>query len=199
MNSPLLSTKNSQNYSYTERLSTELLESLPTPPPAQEDPGRYNQEHTQRICHLIAYYTPYPTMVEALQREYRRSFPFKHYVWFRKALRWQPLIANLRQQYLANFENVPIAQQRVRLERLETLYHEAKTVQVKTMVLKAASEELKDPALKTQTNIAITAYYQMSAQELEEKRRDVINKLRHLKAQEHAEGSAGGSDVIIEA
>lgn len=164
-----------------------------------DDRGRYTQEQSQRICRLIAYYAAYPTIVEVMLKEYHRSFPFKQYVIFRKSAKWQPLVASLRQQYLSHFDDVPIAQQKVRLERLEQLYQEAEGTHLKTEVLKAASAELKDPALKNQTTIAITAYYQMSAQELEQKRIELINKLRHLKAQEHAEGSAGGSDAIVEA
>ena len=175
----------------------EALESLP--PRTLHIPERYTEEQKHRICYLIAYYATYKTIVEVVQREFRRAFPFQHYVAFRRSSSWQPLIASLRQQYLANFDDVPIAQQRVRLERLEKLYQEAETVKLKTMVLRAASDELKEPSLKHQTNIAITAYYQMSASELEQKRREVLNRLRHLKAQEHAEGSAGGSDAIIEA
>ena len=165
----------------------------------QEDPGRYSQEHIEHICQLVARYTDYPVMVESLKRAFRRSFPFKHYAYFRRAPRWQPLIATLRQQYLADLDDIPIAQQRIRLERLEKLYQDATSDNLKIRVLQAASEELKDPKIGTQTNVSITAYYRMSAEELEQKRKDVLNKLRHLRAQETAEGSAGGSNAIIEA
>lgn len=178
--------------------STELLPAL-TPQEEQDDPGSYSQEHMQYICQLLARYTHYPVMVESLNRTFRRTFPFKHYVYFRKARRWQPLISSLRAQYLADLDDIPIAQQRVRLERLEKLYQESQGVRLKVLVLNAASNELKDPLLKSQTNIAITQYYQMSAEELEQKRVDVINKLRYLRAQEKAEGSAGGEHAIVEA
>ena len=181
--------------------STDLsAEALPQQAfPEAQHPGRYTQEQAQRICQLLAHYMPFQTMKEVMQREHRRAFPFTHYVWFRRAIQWRPLIDNLRQQYLAHFDDIPIAQKRIRLERLEQLYEEAKEVQLKVSVLRAASDELRDPTMGSQTNIAITAYYQMSAEELEQKRVDLINKLRHLRAQEKAEGSAGGTHALIEA
>ena len=181
----------------SENPSTELL--APLDAQAMGDPGRYSQEHTEHICQLLARYTDYPVIVASMQRAFRRTFPFKHYAYFRRAPRWQPLIATLRQEYLADMDDVPIAQQRIRLERLEKLYQDAKEPRLKILVLRAASDELKDPRIGTQTNVSITAYYRMSAEELEQKRVDVINKLRHLKAQEKADGSAGGSDGISEA
>ena len=179
--------------------STDLSADVLPQPFVAENPGRYTQEQAQRICQLLAHYMPFQAMKEMMWQEHRRAFPFTHYVWFRRAPDWQPLITNLRQQYLSHFDDIPIAQKRVRLERLERLYEETKGVQLKVSVLRAASEELRDPTMGSQTNIAITAYYQMSASELEQKRVDLINKLRHLRAQEKAEGSAGGSHAIIEA
>lgn len=155
----------------------------------------YTQEQSQRVCQLLSQYAPYKLIAIYMQRVFHKPFPFNHYAYFRQAKRWQPLIKSLRQQYLAGLEDVPISQQRVRLERLEELYQEAQTVKLKREVLEAARDEMKEPERGDRTRISITAYYEMSAEELENKRQEILNKLRHLKALE----KKGGGDAVSEA
>ena len=96
---------------------------------------------------------------------------------------WQPMIQMARVEYLANLLEVPIANKKIRLERLEDNYQTAMTLQAlpeARLQLMAAREEMEE-AKAAQTNIYIHQQIaHLDTATLERRRQEIVERLKDL-------------------
>ena len=105
--------------------------------------------------------------------------------------KWMPLIQRSRATFLAQLQEIPISQKAVRLDRYERLYQRAVKANKDhdaRLALFGAQKEMDGVGGDT-TVYVHQQILQMGTQELEQRRRDIAEKLSQL----------GGADAILEA
>ena len=96
-------------------------------------------------------------------------------------------ITTARTRYLSSTMQVPIANERVRLERVEELYQTCKKlgrperkIRYSLDCIKEAREETKGPSDGMVTNIQVNQFNQLSDEELLDKRKQIEKKIYEL-------------------
>lgn len=135
-------------------------------------------EHRVNICKMIAQFMPVRDIKTQLHEEGISISP-STIIFYQKSSKWAPAIEKMRNEYLSNIMEVPIAHKRVRLERLEMLYKQAQTQrkpEVSRSMLAAARDEIEGK------NVNITAimnkYEGLSDDELEDRRQEILGKIK---------------------
>ena len=95
--------------------------------------------------------------------------------WKRKR-RAKLLLMKMRKEYVRAVMEVPIYHKRVRLDRLEEIYHKTEDEKVKIRALEEARKEVEGEGV----NIAVMQFYGMSDEELEERRKRILERLKKL-------------------
>jgi len=100
-----------------------------------------------------------------------------------KDTRWNQVMMRLRATYVAAVMDAPIAQKRVRLDRYDELYQEAKTqgkLSAAKACLDSAREEVEGAKTPSIGNIFFAQINNMSDEELRTERQKQIDKLEKL-------------------
>lgn len=138
------------------------------------------EKHKEFICNLIAQYKQQDEIIEELRATYDIKILPNQITRIRQ--KKYDLIEKLRNVYLFNLAKVPIAQKRVRLERLEGIYEVATTIDplkqrisMQLKCLNAAQTEVEGKVgAGTVYNTQINQYSNLSDKDLKEK----IKRLR---------------------
>jgi len=104
------------------------------------------------VCRLLAEFKSDREIMEALDKEYGVKVDISNIQWYRNRKNYANLVNKIREEYLGGLLNVPIAQKRIRLERLEQKYHGAdkieeleKRMDYQLRCLERAREEVEGP------------------------------------------------------
>jgi len=100
-----------------------------------------------------------------------------------KDTRWNQVMMQLRAEYVGAVMESPIAQKRVRLDRLDELYQEAKAqgkIQAAKACLDSAREELERSKAPSVGNIFFAQINNMSDEDLRSERQKLIDKLEKI-------------------
>ena len=140
------------------------------------------------ICNLIAQYKKPREVVKLVEEEH--NIVIKGDLVLRYKNSNKDLIDNLRSQFLANINDIPIAQKRIRLERADELYEASQEIHtVKDKVdsslkcLKEAREETEGKG-QSVTFQQFNQYNQLTDEELEDKIKEIEFKVAKTKAVE---------------
>ena len=140
------------------------------------------------ICNLVAQYKKPREIVSLMEEEH--DIIIKGALVSRYKNSNKDLIDKLRSQYLANINDIPIAQKRIRLERADELYDASQEIHtVKDRVdsglkcLKEAREETEGKG-QSVTFQQFNQYNQLTDEELEDKLKEIEFKVAKTKAVE---------------
>ena len=100
-----------------------------------------------------------------------------------KDTRWNQVMMQLRAEYVGAIMEAPIAQKRVRLDRYDELYQEAKAqgkIQAAKACLDSAREELEGTKAPSVGNIFFAQINNMSDADLRNERQKILDKLEKV-------------------
>lgn len=149
--------------------------------------GSRLDERNYFICNLFAQYKQ-GSEVQKLVKEVHKVDLSLPSLWHIKS-KHVKLIERLRAKYLNDLIDVPIAQEKVRLERDEELYNLALTIQNPKDRIPAALTCLKEAREETkkvehgQSFIQFNQFNQLTDEELLDKKRKLEEKILNIKAE----------------
>jgi len=152
-----------------------------------QGPFVLNREQQLSICKKLAeWHTPL-----SIQKDLEAQgikFAVTTIYHYQRNPKWVPVIDRFRTQYVAGVMQVPIANKRIRLEKLEKLMGELDESKLnivekikKTVLLLSEARQEMDQAKTHIQNLFVTQVNQMGDQELLEKRDQLIQKAMTLK------------------
>ncbi len=140
------------------------------------------------VCRLIAEGKTNKETIEALKKEHGVDVDRSNIRWYRNSKKYADLLNKMKEKFLSAVLEVPIAQKRVRLKRLEQKYLESQKMKDKDRIvyglkcLKEAKEETKDePA---ENSIQVNQYNELSNEELLQKKKELEQKIIELSKRE---------------
>ncbi len=186
----------------------EPKQELPAPPPVPEpeqlskpmvvkeydtkkwdEVNRLTEEEKMQLCKLVAEFKR-PFEVQKFAREaWGKNMNHQSITYYFKADRWQPIIQRFREVYLSGVMDIPIANKKVRLERLEEVYESTDNDpniagidrrRQKLDVLRNAREEMDE---RTQvSNTFNTQIINLSDEELHERKKQILAQIKAIPA-----------------
>ena len=119
--------------------------------------------------------------VAAVQEKYGVSVSASNIVNYKKGKKWGPIIAKKREQYLADLQATPGFHKKIRMERKEQIYHEAKrTGKIKEALaaLDSQKEELEERGNSAPVSFVFQQYNNLSDEELNERYQKALDKVK---------------------
>lgn len=111
-----------------------------------------------QVCLWIAWFKSDTEIIKLVRNHFSKAITYSTLKkTYRDGEKWEKFIAEEHSRYLKDLQSVPISNAKVRLERLEKIYHEAMTWRVSTMnqfgvvkklELGAAAQSLRDAKIE---------------------------------------------------
>jgi len=165
----------------------------------------YPKEIRERILQLAGEFKPPTKILQELRKEFPTYFKSKTARYSKKIAEF---IANnrdevniLREEYCRSIMEVPIANKRVRLERLEELYWEAMKrgrIDEAQKVLGKAREEIEGVKVNL-SMYQMNFFGRFSDEELERREREIIERIRSLAGGEGEAAKEEGTFILSSA
>lgn len=144
---------------------------------------KLNLAQQLEMMELIARFTIKSEIVEYFMRTYQILVSPGLIQQYEKTPKWKLVIQELRGKYLSGTDQVALSHKRVRMERRDDLYYKAlKTNQLRTaaIVIRDAEVEMGGgPGKAPSFNITLNQYNELSDKELEEKRQELLEKIKN--------------------
>ncbi len=105
-----------------------------------------NHELQMKMCEYHARYMPCKDILVKFKEDHGITITETTARWYLLSKKWSAIIQGMREKWVVGVLEIPISQKRVRMERLEVLYQQAKSKgQISTAkeILKAAKEEIE--------------------------------------------------------
>ena len=133
---------------------------------------KLNDDLRMKVCERYARFESVLKIQAYLKKEHGITVSKNAVEWYRECPTYVAIIDKLRDKYLSAVMEIPISHKRVRLERLDALYHKAlslgKAGEAKDMLI-AARDEIEGRASTNQIGIIMNRIEMISDAELEER------------------------------
>ena len=163
------------------------------------------EEVRLEMCAAIARFEHPKDILSMLRSQYQVDLSLATVYHYRNSVKWKPLIESYRQRYVSDVTSIPLFHQRVRLQRLESLWDKATALpetkadeaRKKREELRAILKEARDETQKAvthNTNLLIAQFGTMDDQQLIQVRDKLLNRLTKIKvpdAQNQADSGRG--------
>lgn len=166
----------------------ETASKLP-PEIASDGTHTWTLDDSQRaqICTWLGCFLTQDQIVTKVHEEWGKIIGIHVVRYYANAKRWQPMIARARTEWMKQVGDVPISNQRIRMERLEGLYQKAisgredhaAARQEALRILNSARQEMEEATQQT-TNVYMTSIQNYGDDELLKRYEEVKQRLKSL-------------------
>lgn len=143
----------------------------------KQDVWKLSEQDKQMVVSLWASGLTPSEVIDRAREEFNISLSTAQVVKYSKAEKWQPLIKKIRQETFSDLAAVAGSHKRVRLERGEKIYEKSVSRGKLDLALKAVEHQRKEMEGGGDFNLTLNQYNLLSDEELEEKRKQVIEKI----------------------
>lgn len=144
--------------------------------------SKLNNDQQLELMEFIARFASLDEINEYFISNYRINITNSLVYQYKRTKKWQPIINKLREKYLLAQSEVAMSHKRVRLDRREKIYQKAvKKDDLKTALnaVQGSQEEMEE---RGGININFNQYNSLSDQELEEKKSEILERIKNAKA-----------------
>lgn len=142
-----------------------------------------NEQQTE-IIKMQAEFKKNTEIIEYAKEAWGITLSVTNIVQYKNSKKWEPLRKRFRDEYLANISEVAGTHKRVRLERLENIYHKSMTAGKVDAAMRAIENqrvEIEGKDSRNQdVNLTLNQFYMLNDEELEQKRIELMEKVRNL-------------------
>ena len=145
---------------------------------------KLNLEQKMYIVECLSQCLSENETIAALEEKYGVTMSASNIANYKKGKKWAPLIAKRREQYLADLQSTPGFHKKIRMERKEQIYHEAKrTGKIKEALaaLDSQKEELEERGNSAPVSFVFQQYNNLSDEELNERYQKALDKIKKHK------------------
>ena len=161
-----------------ESIPEDLIKELESYKSIKSHDSKLNQDQQLELMEFIARYAPLEEVNEHFFSKYKLTISQPLVYQYKRTKKWQPIIKKLREKYLLGVEEVAMSHKRVRLDRRERIYTKAmKDGDIKT-ALSSVNSSQEEMSEKTRGHsITFNQYNVMSDDEIEERKKELLDKL----------------------
>lgn len=166
-----------------ESIPDDLIKDLNAYKSVKAHEAKLNQDQQLELMEFIARFASTDEINAYFIDRYRLSVTSSLIHQYRRTKKWQPIINKLREKYLLSPNEVAMSHKRVRLDRREKIYQKAlKKEDLKTALnaVQGSKEEMEEKGIPV--NISFNQYNSLSDEELEDKKRELLERVKNLGA-----------------
>jgi hypothetical protein len=160
----------------------EMIENLKNYKSVNAHNYKLDEQKQLELMELIARYATNDEINEYFISNHKVSLSVALIMQYKRTQKWKPIIKKLREKYLLDMDEVGGSHKRVRQDRRERIYSRAvKKGDLKNALLAVKHQE-EEAEGKTSSvggvSLTYNQYNMLSDEELEERRQEIINKVR---------------------
>lgn len=164
-----------------ESIPEELLKDLKNYDSIKSQNSKLSREQQLELMEFIARYASSEEINEYFMQKYKMTISQPLVYQYKRTPKWRPIIKKLREKYLLDVKEAPMAHKKVRLDRAERIYHKSMIGGQYGTAMGAVRHSMEEVESKHQgdTSMVFNQYNIMSDQEIQEKKAELLERIKN--------------------